>query len=92
MNHDVLWRGLISEVNQFVDGATFPDATDQQILALADAFEKRAGRPLSDPEIDALFALQHKLNGNRVIMENILSGRLKVVGQSKTGEFLYSSA
>ena len=89
LDHDVQVRALISETNDWVDTATFPGASDQQILDLVNAFERRAGRPLADDEIDALFQLQHGLVAKRAFIEGVLSGRLKVDGQNDRGEFLF---
>jgi len=89
---DADFRALVDPANQFLDTATFSSASDEQIVMLADVFERRAGRRLCDAEINALFALQHRLVGNRVLIEAILAGRLKVIGQDAKGEFLYSSA
>jgi hypothetical protein len=88
---DVDFRALVEPANAFLDTATYPSATDEQILMLADVFESRAGRPLADAEINALFALQHKLTGARVMIECILRGRL-TVSEPRVGEFLYSHA
>jgi hypothetical protein len=52
---------------------------------------RRAGRPLSDYEINALFQLQHGLTTKRVFIESLLAGKIRVIGQRPDGEFLYSA-
>jgi len=90
MDHDEVDTAL-DQLAIWIDGATWHDASPEQILALIRAFEARAGRVLSDLEIEALFTLQRRFNVSRNFIEGILTDRIYVAGRQEDGEFLYGA-
>jgi hypothetical protein len=89
MNDDA--AAMLDAANRWIDGATFAGASAEQVTALIEIFETRAGRQLNDLEVSALFELQHGLVGKRAFIEGILTGRIKVVGKRADGAFVYSA-
>jgi hypothetical protein len=81
----------LSRANRFLDSATFPRATKRQVAELTAIFEKRAERTLSPLELTALFSLQHSLTNKKLLIEDILSGKVAVVRQRGNGLFEFAA-
>jgi len=80
------------EIAAWIEGATFENATPEQVRDLIGVFEMRAERPLSDEELGACFQLRHRITCSQACLEGVLLGKIRVVGEDELGQFIYAAA